>query len=145
MSDATHPPREARGGDRGQLVAHPRGHRQASSPNNLPLEISSFVGREKELAEVIRLLEDTRLLTLTGPGGCGKTRLAVVAAGELAEGFEDGVWLVELASLSDPSLVPQAVALVLGVREQPGCSLTGISRTTSEPGRCCWSWTTAST
>ena len=74
-------------------------------PNNLPLELSSFVGREKELAEVKRLLEDNRLLTLTGSGGCGKTRLALAAAGELVGGFEDGAWLVELASLADPSLV----------------------------------------
>jgi non-specific serine/threonine protein kinase len=88
------------------------------------LQLSSFVGREKELAEVKRLLENNRLLTLTGSGGCGKTRLALAAAGELVEGFEDGVWLVELASLADPSLVPQAVASTLGVREQPGHSLT---------------------
>ena len=71
-----------------------------------------------------RLLEDTRLLTLTGSGGCGKTRLALAVASELVEGFEDGVWMVELASLADPSLVPQAVASTLGVREQPGRSLT---------------------
>lgn len=89
-------------------------------PHNLPLELSSFVGREKELAEVKRLLEDTRLLTLTGSGGCGKTRLALgAAAGELVEGFEDGVWMVDLAPLADPALVPQAVASTLGVREQP--------------------------
>src|SRR5215210_5399636 len=93
-------------------------------PNNLPLELSSFVGREKELAEVKRLLESTRLLTLTGSGGCGKTRLALAVARELAEGFEDGVWVVELAPLADPTLVPQAVASTLGVREQPGRSLT---------------------
>jgi predicted ATPase/DNA-binding CsgD family transcriptional regulator len=88
------------------------------------LEISSFVGREKELAEVKRLLGKNRLLTLTGSGGCGKTRLALAVASEHLEGFEDGVWLVELAPLSDPSLVPQAVAATLGVREQPGRSLT---------------------
>src|SRR5918998_4156576 len=93
-------------------------------PNNLPLELSSFVGREKELAEVERLLEDNRLLTLTGSGGCGKTRLALAAASELVEGFEDGMWLVELASLADPSLVPQSGAYALGVREQPGRSPT---------------------
>jgi predicted ATPase/DNA-binding CsgD family transcriptional regulator len=89
-------------------------------PHNLPLELSSFVGREKELAEVRRLLENTRLLTLTGSGGCGKTRLALAAAGELVEGFDDGVWMVDLAPLADPSLVPQAVASTLGVHEQPG-------------------------
>src|ERR671910_582281 len=72
--------------------------------HNLPSELSSFVGREKELAEVRRLLEDARLLTLTGAGGCGKTRLALAAAEEQVEAFEDGVWLVHLAPLSDPSL-----------------------------------------
>src|SRR3712207_2105992 len=95
----------------------------ADPTHNLPLELSSFVGREKDLAEVKRLLKDNRLLTLTGSGGCGKTRLALAAAAELVEGFEDGVWLVELASQVDPSLVPQAVATTLGVREQPGRSL----------------------
>ncbi|MBA2782565.1 MAG: hypothetical protein H0T74_06540, partial [Rubrobacteraceae bacterium] len=124
MPDATHPPREARENDRGRLVAVPGERRDASPPNNLPLELSSFVGREKELVEVKRLLENTRLLTLTGSGGCGKTRLALAAAGELVEGFEDGVWLVELASLADPSLVPQAGTSTLGIREQPGRSPT---------------------
>jgi non-specific serine/threonine protein kinase len=125
MADATHPPREVRGSGGGRLVAVPGGASgRREPPNNLPLQLSSFVGREKELAEVMRLLGDARLLTLTGPGGCGKTRLALAATGELAEGFEDGVWLVELAPLADPSLVSQAVASVVGVREQPGRSLT---------------------
>ena len=124
MPDAMHPPREARGSDRGRLIAVPGGHQDARLTNNLPLELSSFVGREKELAEVKRLLEGTRLLTLTGSGGCGKTRLALAAASELVESFVDGVWLVTLAPLADPSLVSQAVASVLDAREQPGCSLT---------------------
>src|ERR671911_3019006 len=105
------------------VQAEPAPHTPKRPPHNLPLELSSFVGREKELAEVERLLEETRLLTLTGSGGCGKTRLAL-AAGELVEGDEDGVWLVELAPLADPALVPQAVASTLGVREQPGRLLT---------------------
>jgi predicted ATPase/DNA-binding CsgD family transcriptional regulator len=92
--------------------------------HNLPVELSSFVGREEDLPEVRRLLESDRLLTLTGPGGCGKTRLALAAASELVERFEDGVWMAELASLADPSLVPQAVASTLGVRERPRSSLT---------------------
>jgi predicted ATPase/DNA-binding CsgD family transcriptional regulator len=94
------------------------------TPHNLPIRLSSFIGREKELAELRRLLEGNRLLTLTGAGGCGKTRLALAAADELVETFEDGVWLVDLAPLADPSLVPQAVASTLGVREQPGRSPT---------------------
>jgi predicted ATPase len=122
MPDTTHPPHRAGDGDLGRLVAFPGGHRDGDSPNNLPLELSSFVGREKELAEVGRQLEGNRLLTLTGSGGCGKTRLALATATDLVERFEDGVWLVELASLVDPSLVPQAVASALGLREQPGRS-----------------------
>jgi len=99
--------------------------RTAERPaHNLPLELSSFVGREKELSEARRLLENSRLLTLTGSGGCGKTRLALAAASELVEEFEEGVWLVELAPLADPSLVPQAVASTVGVREQQARSLT---------------------
>jgi hypothetical protein len=66
-------------------------------PNNLPLELSSFVGREREMAEVKGLLASNRLLTLTGSGGCGKTRLALAVARDLIKDFEEGVWLVELA------------------------------------------------
>ena len=91
---------------------------------NLPLELSSFVGRERELSEVERLLAGTRLLTITGTGGCGKTRLALRVAANLAERFEDGAWWVGLAPLADPALVPKSVASSLGVREQPGRSMT---------------------
>ncbi len=93
-------------------------------PNNLPVQLTSFIGREREKAEVKRLLSSTRLLTLTGSGGAGKTRLALQVAAEALEGFPDGVWLVELAVLSDPSLVPKAVASALDVPEQPGRGLT---------------------
>jgi predicted ATPase/DNA-binding CsgD family transcriptional regulator len=123
MPDATHRSRGVEGSDRGRLIEFPVGDRHAAPANNLPLELSSFVGREEESTEIRRLVEDTRLLTLTGPGGCGKTRLAVMAAKELLGRFEDGAWMVELAPLSDASLVPQAVGSVLGVREQPGRSL----------------------
>ncbi|HEV2741795.1 MAG TPA: hypothetical protein VGV91_01430 [Rubrobacter sp.] len=108
----------------GPVEAEPAPRTPQRPPNNLPLELSSFVGREKELAEVGRLLENNRLMTLTGTGGCGKTRLALAVAGELVDGFEGGVRLVELAPLADPSLVPQAVGSTLGVREQPGRSPT---------------------
>ena len=94
-------------------------------PNNLPIRLTSFVGRQGEKAEVARRVASERLLTLTGAGGCGKTRLALeVAAGLLlARAFADGVWWVELAGLSEPGLVARAVASALGVREQPGRSL----------------------
>jgi predicted ATPase/class 3 adenylate cyclase len=92
-------------------------------PNNLPLQLTSFVGREREMAEANRLLSQSRLLTVTGPGGTGKTRLSLQVAADLLDAFEDGVWLVELAPLSDPALVPQAVATALHVREQPGRAL----------------------
>jgi predicted ATPase/DNA-binding SARP family transcriptional activator len=90
------------------------------SHTNLPVPLTSFVGRERELAELQRLLSSSRLLTLTGPGGTGKTRLALQMAGEVQETFAAGVWLVELASLGDPTLVTPTVAATLGVREQPG-------------------------
>jgi non-specific serine/threonine protein kinase len=87
--------------------------------HNLPVALTSFVGRERELAEVKRLLATTRLLTLTGTGGCGKTRLALRVTMDVLEEYPDGVWLVELAVLADPSLVPSTVAEVLGVRSAP--------------------------
>ena len=89
-------------------------------PNNLPRQLTGFVGRENEMAEVKRLLTTTFLLTLTGTGGAGKTRLALQVAADVLEGYPDGVWLTELAALSDPALVPQTVAAALGVREVPG-------------------------
>jgi len=124
------PPGAAENSSTPELPQNPRRLRTVESaprvlerpPNNLPSELSSFVGREKELAEVKRSLRDTRLLTLTGSGGCGKTRLALAAASDVVEDFEDGVWLVDLAPLADPSHVSQALASTLGVREQPGRS-----------------------
>jgi len=85
-----HPSHEAPGRDLGLLVALSGRHPDATPPNNLLLQLSSFVGRKKELAEVKRLLQGSRLLTLTGSGGSGKSRLAVVGAAELVQGFEDG-------------------------------------------------------
>jgi predicted ATPase/DNA-binding CsgD family transcriptional regulator len=89
-------------------------------PNNLPALPTSFVGRERAVAEVARLLGRTRLLTLTGTGGVGKTRLALRVAGDRLAAFGDGAWLADLAPLTDPGLVLQTVASALGVREQPG-------------------------
>jgi predicted ATPase len=86
-------------------------------PNNLPLQLTSFVGREGEIAEVARLLGRTRLLTLTGPGGSGKTRLALQVAADLLPEYPDGACFVDLSPVTDPTLVPAAVAKALGVPE----------------------------
>jgi DNA-binding winged helix-turn-helix (wHTH) protein len=92
--------------------------------HNLPQQLTSFIGREKEIAQIKELLGTTRLLTFIGAGGCGKTRLAMQVAGDLLESYSDGIWLVELAALAEPGLVPQTVANVLGLKEQPGENLT---------------------
>ncbi len=103
--------------------------------HNLPGQISSFLGRDAELVELQRLLQRNRLVTLTGAGGVGKTRLAL----ELASGFvanaADAVWLVELASLADPALVPEVVAQAAGIREEPSRSLLASLRTGLSAGR----------
>jgi len=95
-------------------------------PNNLPMQLTSFIGREQELTEVKQLLSNTRLLTLTGPGGTGKTRLSLQIAQEVLPEFTNGVWLVELAPLTDPSLLPQTVASVFGLREIPNMPLMDL-------------------
>jgi class 3 adenylate cyclase len=88
--------------------------------NNLPAELTTFIGRSTELVEVSELLGQVRLLTLTGTGGCGKTRLALQAAAIAMGGQLDGVWWVELARLDSATLVPAAVIAAIGVRELPG-------------------------
>src|SRR5439155_25785584 len=90
-----------------------------SAVTNLPIQTTSFIGRSKETADVKTLLTKTRLLTLTGSGGVGKTRLALQVAADVLDEYPDGVWSAELAALSDPDLVPQAIASVLNVREEP--------------------------
>jgi predicted ATPase len=92
-------------------------------PGNLPGQVTSFVGRQSEIAELVDLVGAHRLVTLTGPGGVGKTRLAVQVAAELADKFADGVWLVELAPVGDPAAVADAVATALGVTPQAGSSV----------------------
>ena len=93
-------------------------------PTNLPVQLSSFIGREKEREEAPRLLASRRLLTLTGSGGCGKSRLALQVAADLLDTYKEGVFLVELAALSEERLVPQQAATALGLREQPGQTWT---------------------
>ena len=91
MPDPTRPTRDASEGSTGSLVAFPGPRPAPHPPNNLTLQLTSFVGREQEMVEVKRLLADQRLLTLTGPGGCGKSRLALAVADDLVEKLKDGV------------------------------------------------------
>ena len=88
--------------------------------NNLPEQVASFVGRARELDELVQRLSQARLLTLYGRGGSGKTRLALQVADDVLGEFPDGVWFVELAPIADPKLVPQTVATALGLKEAAG-------------------------
>ena len=89
-------------------------------PNNLPTQLTAFVGRERELDEARELLLRSRLLTLTGPGGTGKTRLSLQLAGSVMEAFPGGIWFVPLANVADPSLVLATIAHAVGIPETPG-------------------------
>ncbi len=95
-------------------------------PNNLPRQFTSFVGRDRELREATRLLEATALLTLTGAGGVGKTRLALEVASEALANYEDGAWVIGLGALADPSVLGNVIAATLGVAEQPGRSPVAV-------------------
>ncbi len=106
---------DARADDASQVESHGR---EDGARHNLPSQLTSFVGRERELADIKRLLATTRILTLVGAGGIGKTRLAIQAAAHLDTSAER-VWFIDLAAFSDPALVTQAVASALDVREQP--------------------------
>jgi predicted ATPase len=86
---------------------------------NLPTLVSSFIGREKEQDEIKNLLAKNRLVTLTGLGGIGKTRLSIQAARESLTHYPDGVWLVEFAPILDPLLVPRTTAITIGLRDEP--------------------------
>ncbi|MCW3097645.1 MAG: putative ATPase [Chthonomonadaceae bacterium] len=104
-----------------------------SLPTNLPGQINSFVGRERAMQDVKRLLGQTRLLTLLGAGGTGKTRLSLQAGADLLDQFPDGVWLAELAALSDSALVWQEVAAVLSVREEAGMPIVQTLKAALQP------------
>ena len=94
-----------------------------SAPGNLRPRNTTFVGRETELAELAELLKAHQLVTLTGVGGVGKTRLALEVGARLADNFRDGVWVIELAAVGDPAAVPDAIAAVLGIAQQPGMNM----------------------
>ncbi len=108
----------------GLMAEFPRLRTVDAVPGNLPLQATRFVGRDVEVDELVELVRTHRLVSLTGVGGVGKTRLAVHVAAELVADFGDGVWLVELADVNDPSAVPDAVATSLALAPQPAMSIT---------------------
>ena len=134
----------------GVLAAMQRQAQEASwaaarGVHGFPAALTSFIGRAGPLREVAGLLSDHRLVTVTGPGGAGKTRLAAQVARQVAGRFADGAWLVELAPVADPAQVAAVVAAALGVREQPGLPAAEALARAWPASRCCWCWTTAST
>ena len=100
--------------------------RSLHSQHNLAIQLTSFIGREEEIADIIRLLESAHLLTLIGPGGTGKTRLSIQVANEVLQQYPDGVWLVELAPILDPLLVPRTTAIAVGQRDEPQLPVTDM-------------------
>ena len=110
-----------------------------------PAVLTSFIGRDEAVRDVAGLLGECRLVTVTGPGGVGKTRLAGQVAGQMAARFADGAWLAELAPVRDPAQIAGLVAAALGIREQPGCRRSRRWRGCWPGGSCCWCWITAST
>ena len=120
MPEAYQPSLPDSPGERARLVALPGGQGGRHRRPRLPTAVSSFVGRDEELSEVVRLLRAHRLVTLTGPGGSGKTRLALAVAGELIEIFAGEMWLVDFATVTESDEVVRAVAAAVGIGERPG-------------------------
>lgn len=126
----THPVRDLPRPERVVQLCHPDIRNEfpplrtakSSRSHNLPAQLTSFIGRAPQLDDVCRLLADNRLVTLTGAGGAGKTRLAIEVAGALSEDFADGLWWVDLAAIADPAVVSITIARTLGLPDQPGRS-----------------------
>ena len=116
----------------------------AGGVHGFPAALTSFIGRAGPVAEVAGLLGGYRLVTVTGPGGLGKTRLAGEVARRVAAEFADGAWLAELAPVPDPAQVPAVIGAALGVREQPGVPAAEALARVLARGSCCWCWITAS-
>jgi hypothetical protein len=119
--------------------------RPSRRPGNLPAEVTSFVGRRRELAAIRKKLTEVRLATLVGSGGVGKTRLAVRAATDLRRGFPGGAWWVELAEVREPALVGNAILAALDLRDQTATEPLALLRSYLRNKRLRWWWTTAST
>ncbi|MGH2676418.1 MAG: adenylate/guanylate cyclase domain-containing protein, partial [Actinomycetota bacterium] len=123
LKDLPHPERLFQLSIEGLPADFPPPRSLDARPNNLPAQMSSFIGREDAIREVQEALEDTRLLTLTGPGGTGKTRLALEVAYRQLPAFPDGVWFVDLSTITDPSVVPTEIAIALELGGDPGTSV----------------------
>src|SRR5205085_2067951 len=108
------------------VLGPPAAKRYRAPLHNLPLQLTSFIGREQVLAAIGQLLHANRLLTLSGPGGSGKTRLALQTSAAHLDHYPDGVWWVELAPLADPALLPQSIATALGIKETRSQLLTDL-------------------
>ena len=119
-------------------------HTVAERTGNLPLQVSSFIGRARELEQTTTALEGARLVTLTGPGGVGKTRLALQVAGQVSPRFRDGAWLCELAPVRDVAGVDDAAAAVFSVTAPAGLSTRRRWWSSSAANSCCWCWITVS-
>ena len=115
----------------------------SAATQHLPTQLTTFIGRGPQITEIIEILQENRLVTLTGAGSTGKTRLAIEVAGRIATVFSDGVWYVDLAPITHPEVVPVAVARALGLPDQPGRSIGDRSRPTSGTASCCCCSTTA--
>src|SRR5207249_7585016 len=115
-------------------------------PHNLPVQPTPLIGRQREVAAVQQLLlrEDVRLLTLTGPGGSGRTRLGLHVAAELSDHFPDGIYFVDLAPISDAELVVPTIAQTLGVKESATRSMVSSCKPSCRRSCCCWCSTTSS-
>ncbi|MEO8506039.1 MAG: adenylate/guanylate cyclase domain-containing protein [Betaproteobacteria bacterium] len=129
LRDLTHPERVYQVLHPGLRPQFPALRSLEATPNNLPQQLTSFIGREHELAEAKRQLRNARLLTLVGIGGLGKSRLSLQIAAETLDDYPDGVWFVELAPVTDARLVPQVVASILGVKEDTGQPVVDVLRT----------------
>ncbi|HEX2647222.1 MAG TPA: AAA family ATPase, partial [Candidatus Dormibacteraeota bacterium] len=115
---------------------HNRRARDMATPNNLPAELTSFVGREPQLAELRRLLHRSRLITLTGPGGAGKTRLALRLAAESLEKYPDGVWLLDLAPMGEGRLLEHTLAAASGIKVDPNRAIFDVLVDALASSRC---------
>ena len=120
LRDLIHPEHVFQLVSAGLMVEFPALKSLNTFPNNLPYQLTSFIRREREMKEATNLLSSTRLLTLIGPGGTGKTRLALQSAAEQLSNFRDGVWLTELAPLAEPGTIVWTIASIFDLREVPG-------------------------